>query len=69
MPVKTVERAGAAKRQAPPDGVKDGPWLPGLAEALEVYRRIAQVDGVRLQPDRRRDGAFGSRRSAVRQRR
>jgi hypothetical protein len=69
MPVKTVERAGAARRQAPPDWAKDGPWLPGLAEALEVYRRIAQVGGVRFQPDRRRDGASRNRRSAARQRR
>jgi hypothetical protein len=69
MPNKTVERPGAAKRPAPPDWAKDGPWLPGLAEALEVYRRIAQVGGVRLEPDRRRDGAFHTRRSVVQRRR
>ena len=50
MPVKTIERPSAAKRQAPPDWAKDGPWLPGLAEALEIYRRIARVGGVRLRP-------------------
>jgi hypothetical protein len=50
MPCKTIERPGAAKRQAPPDWAKDGPWLPGLAEALEVYRRIARVGGVRPRP-------------------
>ncbi|HEV8163086.1 MAG TPA: hypothetical protein VGR74_01320 [Actinomycetota bacterium] len=50
MPSKTIARPGAAKRQAPPDWAKDGPWLPGLAEALEVYRRIARVGGVRPRP-------------------
>ena len=50
MPDKTIERPAAARRQAPPDWAKDGPWLPGLAEALEVYRRIARVGGVRPRP-------------------
>jgi hypothetical protein len=51
MPVKTIERPSAPNRQAPPGWAnKDGPWLPGLAEALEVYRRIARVDGVRPRP-------------------
>jgi hypothetical protein len=50
MPSKTIARPGAAKRQAPPDWAKDGPWLPGLAEALEVYRGIARVGGVRPRP-------------------
>jgi hypothetical protein len=50
MPSKTIARPGAAKRQAPLDWSKDGPWLPGLAEALEVYRRIARVGGVRPRP-------------------
>jgi hypothetical protein len=50
MPAKTIERPGAAKRPAPPEWAKDGPWLPGLAEALEVYRRIARVGGVRPRP-------------------
>jgi hypothetical protein len=50
MPSKTIERPGAAKRPAPLDRAKDGSWLPGLAEALEVYRRIARVGGVRPRP-------------------
>jgi len=50
MPSKTIERPAAAKRQASPDWAKDGPWPPGLAEALEVYRRIARVGGVRPRP-------------------
>jgi hypothetical protein len=50
MPVKTIGRPSAAKRQAPPHWAKDGPWLPGLAEALEVYRRVARVGGVRPRP-------------------
>jgi hypothetical protein len=49
MAFKTIERPGAAKRQ-PPDRAKDGAWLPGLAEALEVYRRIVRVGGVRPRP-------------------
>jgi hypothetical protein len=56
MPRKLAERPGVAKRPAPPDRAKDGPWLPGLTEALEVYRRITQGGGVRPHPDRRRDG-------------
>jgi hypothetical protein len=46
MPMKTIERPVAANRRAPADRAKDGPWLPGLADALEVYRRIARVGGV-----------------------
>jgi hypothetical protein len=49
MPVKTTERPVAAKRPPRPGSSKDGPGLPGLAEALEVYRRIALVGGVRLR--------------------
>jgi hypothetical protein len=52
MSTKTTERPVTAKRLAPPDRVKDGPGLPGLAEALEVYRRITQVEGVRPRPAR-----------------
>ena len=52
MPTKTTERPLTAKRPAPPDWVKDSPGLPGLAEALEVYRRIAQVGAVRPRPAR-----------------
>jgi hypothetical protein len=54
MPVKTTERPVGAKRPARPGWERDGLGLPGLAEALEVYRRIAQVGGVRLPPGRRR---------------
>ena len=53
MPTKTTERP-AAKRPAPRAWEKDGLGLPGLAEALEIYRRIAQVGGVRLRPAGRR---------------
>jgi hypothetical protein len=54
MSVKATERPAAAKRPARPGWERDGLGLPGLAEALEVYRRIAQVGGVRLRPARRR---------------
>ena len=54
MPTKTTERPAAAERPAPRAWDKDGLGLPGLAEALEIYRRIAQVGGVRLRPARRR---------------
>jgi len=52
MPTKTTERPVTAK--GPVQREKDGLGLPGLAEALEIYRRIAQVGGVRLRPARRR---------------
>jgi hypothetical protein len=32
--------------------VNDGLKLPGLAEALEVYRRVAELGGVLDQPPR-----------------
>jgi hypothetical protein len=50
MPTKTIQRPAAAKRPARPGRERDGLGLPGLAEALEVYRRIAQGGGVRLRP-------------------
>jgi hypothetical protein len=54
MPAKTRERPVTAKRQARRAAERDGLGLPGLAEALEVYRRIAQVGGVRPRPAGRR---------------
>jgi hypothetical protein len=54
MPTKTTERPVTAKRPPRPGWEQDGLGLPGLAEALEVYRRIAQVGGVRRRPARRR---------------
>jgi len=50
MPTKTTERPVTAKGPVQRGWEKDG--LPGLAEALEIYRRIAQVGGVRLRPAR-----------------
>jgi hypothetical protein len=58
MPTKTTGRPTTAGRPAPPGRERDGLGLPGLAEALEVYRRIAaQGGGVRLRPARRRPPA------------
>jgi|GEM_PF-1513126 len=54
MPTKTTERPVTAKGPVQRGCEKDGLGLPGLAEALEIYRRIAQVGGVRLRPARRR---------------
>jgi hypothetical protein len=54
MPTKTAERPTAVRRLAQPGRERDGLGLPGLAEALEVYRRIAQGGGVRLRPAGRR---------------
>jgi hypothetical protein len=47
MSTKAIERPVTAKRPVQPGQGKDSPGLPGLAEALEIYRRIAQVGGVR----------------------
>jgi hypothetical protein len=57
MPTKTTERPATTKRPAPPGRERDGLGLPGLAEALEVYRRIAQGGGVRLRPATRQPPA------------
>ena len=54
MPTKTTERPVTAKGPVQRGWEKDGLGLPGLAEALEIYRRIAQVGGVRPRPARRR---------------
>jgi hypothetical protein len=54
MPTKTIERPAATRSSAQPGRERDGLGLPGLAEALEVYRRIAQGGGVRPRPARRR---------------
>jgi hypothetical protein len=54
MPTKTTERPAAPRRPTQPGRERDGLGLPGLAEALEVYRRIAQGGGVRLRPAGRR---------------
>ncbi len=50
MPTKTIARPVAVKRQPQRESEHDALRLPGLAEALEVYRRIAEVGGVQQQP-------------------
>lgn len=52
MATKTMTRPAAAKRQAQPEWERDALRLPGLAEALEVYRRLADGDGVHRRPPR-----------------
>jgi hypothetical protein len=51
MPTKTIARPAAARRQVQLEWEHDGLRLPGLAEALEVYRRIAEVGGVQQRPN------------------
>jgi hypothetical protein len=57
MSTKTAERPVTARRPAPARPERDGLGLPGLAEALEVYRRLAQGGGVRTRPAGRRPPA------------
>jgi hypothetical protein len=59
MSARTIERPVTAKRPLQPGREKDGPGLPGLAEALEIYRRIAQVGGVRPRAARRQPSSAG----------
>jgi hypothetical protein len=57
MSTKTAERPVTATRPLPARSERDGLGLPGLAEALEVYRRLTQGGGVRLRPAGRRPRA------------
>jgi hypothetical protein len=58
MPTRTAERPTVVRRPAQAGRERDGLGLPGLAEALEVYRRIAQGGGgVRPRPVGRRPPA------------
>jgi hypothetical protein len=59
MSTKMIERPVTAKRPVQPGREQDSPGLPGLAEALEIYRRIAQVGGVRPRAGRRQPSSAG----------
>jgi hypothetical protein len=50
MPTKTITRPVAVKRRAEREWEHEALRLPGLVEALEVYRRIAEVGGVQQRP-------------------
>jgi hypothetical protein len=45
MPTKMSARQATTTRRVQPKWVRDDLKLPGLAEALEAYRRIAGVGG------------------------
>jgi hypothetical protein len=46
MPAKMRARPGTTTQQRQQGRGEDDPKLPGLAEALEVYRRIAELGSV-----------------------
>jgi hypothetical protein len=56
MPAKPRPRPVTAARQAQRRRGSDEPTLPGLAEAVEVYRRIVEPAGAAERPSGRGRG-------------